>query len=196
VAATSSVEIKGIQIPTSKHPEVIKLKKSNNVHSMHGNKVWNSSLVLIDALNQYDIVNTKVADLGCGWGALSCYLQKQGAKVTGYDSDISVKPYFELMSKLMDVNPKFVHKDIFDEDLPMTFDSYVACDVCFWDKHIEHWITLIEELAYNNKQLLMCDPGRETFWKLLENCQVPHTVQRQFIKKPRETDSYIVIFGS
>ena len=66
MAATSSVEIKGIQIPTSKHPEVIKLKKSNNVHSMHGNKVWNSSLVLIDALNQYDIVNTKVADLGCG----------------------------------------------------------------------------------------------------------------------------------
>tara|TARA_Y100001973_G_C5130924_1_gene297735 strand:+ start:396 stop:983 length:588 start_codon:yes stop_codon:yes gene_type:complete len=194
--AINNIQIKGIDIPTSAHPEIKKLKKKYNVHSLHGNKVWNSTFVLIDLLDQCSFLNENVADLGCGWGVLSSYLQKKGASVTGYDADKTVKPYFDLVSKLMDVNPKFKNIDIFSKDLPMSHDVYIACDVCFWEGQIDNWITLIEEIVYQDKQLIMCDPGRESFWDLLKKCQVPHIIERKFINEPRKTDAYIVMFGS
>ena len=41
----------------------------------------------------------------------------------------------------------------------------------------------------------MSDPGRDPFWKLLEVCDVPHVLERYYVKKPRKTDAYLVIFG-
>jgi len=194
--AINSLDIKGIEIPTSKHPEIKKLKRQYNVHSLHGNKVWNSTFVLLDYLDKYNFYNASIADLGCGWGVLSSYMQKQGSEVTGYDADESVKPYFDLVAKLMETKPRFKNIDIFSNDLPMHHDIYIACDVCFWEGQIDSWITLIEELAYQDKVLIMCDPGRESFWELLKSCQVPYIIERKFIQEPKKTDAYIVMFGN
>ena len=75
------------------------------------------------------------------------------------------------------------------------FYYFIACDVCFWKKHIKQWKKFIKRVVKDGKQLLMCDPGRESFWELLKICDVPHIVERHYISKPRKTDSYIVIFG-
>jgi predicted nicotinamide N-methyase len=72
---------------------------------------------------------------------------------------------------------------------------YIACDVCFWRHQIDQWLELIDKLVANKKQLIMCDPGRQSFWELLDYCQVPHFIERKFIKEPRKTDSYITVFG-
>ena len=195
MATKTNVKIKGIEIPMSSHPEIKKLKKHYNVHSMHGNKVWNSTLVFLDAFDEVNVKGKTFADLGCGWGAMSCYLQKKGGIVTGFDQDETVKPYFDLMCKLMDSNPKFVQQDIFDDTLPMDFDVYIACDVCFWKNQVDCWIELIDKLAFHNKQLIMCDPGRQSFWELVDYCQVPHFLERKYIEEPRKTDAYITVFG-
>jgi hypothetical protein len=41
----------------------------------------------------------------------------------------------------------------------------------------------------------MCDPGRESFWNLLDNCNAPYQIINQKINKPRKVDAYITIFG-
>ena len=154
MAIKTNVKIKGVEIPMSSHPEIKKLKKNYNVHSMHGNKVWNSTLVFLDAFDEVNVKDKTFADLGCGWGALSCYIQKKGGIVTGYDQDDSVKPYFDLMCKLMDAYPSFNNQDIFDDSLPLDFDMYIACDVCFWRHQIDQWLELIDRLVANKKQLI------------------------------------------
>ena len=80
MADTNSLWVKGIEIPTSSHPEIKKLKRKTKVQSLHGNKVWDTSMVMIDMLDELGVINTKVLDLGCGWGALTHYLQKQGSR--------------------------------------------------------------------------------------------------------------------
>ena len=200
MADTNSLWVKGIEIPTSSHPEIKKLKRKTKVQSLHGNKVWDTSMVMIDMLDELGVINTKVLDLGCGWGALTHYLQKQGADVTGMDGDKEVKPYFDLMSKLMDVKPNFIKQDIFKKPLPLDYDTYIASDVCFWYSMTDKWIKVIKYLVNNDKQLLMADPGRDSFWKLLDDISdgkhdIPFEWVRHHIKEPRKTDAYIVIFG-
>jgi predicted RNA methylase len=63
----------GIKIPISTDKEIKKIKKELNGHAMHGNKVWNSTFVLIDVLKSIDIKDNKILDLGCGWGVLTSY---------------------------------------------------------------------------------------------------------------------------
>jgi len=198
VAVTNSIFIDDLEIPTSKHPEIRKLKKKYNDHDNHGYKVWNSSLVLIDALKKLDLQfkeNELIADLGCGWGVLTSYFAKQNANVVGIDSDKKVKPYFDFTTKLNNVYPKFVNDDIFSKDFDFNYDLFIACDVCFHDKYTNSWAKFIRQIIKNKKQLLMSDPGRDPFWKLLEVCDVPHVVERYYVKKPRKTDAYLVIFG-
>ena len=50
MAVTNSIFIDDLEIPKSNHPNIKKLKNACNDHTDHGNKVWNSSLVLIDAI--------------------------------------------------------------------------------------------------------------------------------------------------
>ncbi len=195
---TNSLTIDGINIPRSNHPTIRKLKRKTKVQYLHGNKVWNTSLVLMDMLKDLPNVNTKILDLGCGWGLLSCYLHKKGADVTGMDTDISVKPYFDFMCEYMSVEPKFVLQDIFNEKLSLDYDVYVACDMCFWESHVEKWLDIIDHLLNNNKKLILADPGRESFWNLLELADkygYIFTHDEHSINIGNKTSAYIVIFG-
>lgn len=198
--ATNSLWIKNIEIPTSSHPEIKKLKRKTKVHTLHGNKVWDASMVIMESLDEMDIIENKVLDLGCGWGMLTHYLQSKGAHAVGMDADENVKPYFDLISKLMDVKPEFILQDIFDKPLPLDFDTYIASDVCFWYTQVDCWIDVIKYLVSNDKQLIMVDPGRDSFWKLLDDIadgkhDVPYQYERLYIEKPKKTDAYVVIFG-
>ena len=196
---TSSIFIDDLEIPTSSHPEIKKLKRKYKGHSYNGNRVWNSTLVLIDIIKSINILiqkNSTVLDIGTGWGVLSSYLSKQGADVTGVDIDEKVKPFFNFVTNLNNVNPKFINKDIFSKDFDLNYDYYIACDVCFRKEHSANWVSLINKIVKQNKKLLMCDPGRKEFWNMIAACDVPHVMNRHYINKPREGDSFVVIFGN
>jgi predicted nicotinamide N-methyase len=198
VAVTNSIFIDDLEIPTSKHPEIRKLKKKYSEHTNHGYKVWNSSIVLIDALKDLNLnyrQDDLIADLGCGWGIVTSYLSKHGANVVGIDIDKKVKPYFEFTTKLNDVYPKFISEDIFSKDFNNDYDLFIACDVCFYARHTKNWLKFIRTIVADGKQLLMSDPGRDPFWDLVKTCEVPHVIERHYVTKPRKTDSYLVIFG-
>ena len=67
----------GLKILRSTHPEVRKIKRIQQGHSAHGNKVWRSSFALIDYLETYPIeANSKVLEIGCGWGLCGLYAAK------------------------------------------------------------------------------------------------------------------------
>ncbi|MGB7030455.1 MAG: SAM-dependent methyltransferase, partial [Syntrophobacteria bacterium] len=63
----------GVRLLLSHHPEVRKLKRFNSP-SVHGNKFWKSSWLLMDYLNRRGFPEgANVREVGCGWGLLGIY---------------------------------------------------------------------------------------------------------------------------
>ena len=59
----------GLTMLAPSHPEVRRLQHDAVQPSLHGHKVWPSSWVLMDYLQQRGVPpRTRVLELGCGWG--------------------------------------------------------------------------------------------------------------------------------
>ena len=87
----------GVKMLTSSHPEIRRIKRSDAQPSIHGNKLWKSSFLLIDYLRKNPPEHCKtVMDAGCGWGMGGIYCAKAfGSKVISVDADKDVFPYLK-----------------------------------------------------------------------------------------------------
>ena len=96
-AGKHAVEYLGTQALQSSHPAVRKLRKEGHEPSIHGNKVWRSSFVLMNYMEDYPLPQkARVLDIGCGWGLTGIYMaQRFNAKVVGIDADADVKPFLD-----------------------------------------------------------------------------------------------------
>ena len=190
----------GLKILKSSHPNVRKIKRQQQGHSAHGNKVWRSSFALIDYLETYPIKSqTKVLEIGCGWGLSSLYLSKnQKADVTAIDIDESVKPYFELQNRINQCHINFQLRSF--ESLKMnelsSYEYIIGSDICFWDKMTEPLFNLIDRaLSSGVQRILIADPGRPPFWSLTERCAetFDNEVITRRIYKPWKSEKYILV---
>ena len=88
----------GITVLDTGHPEVRQLKHETAQPSLHGHKVWRSSFLLMDYLEQHGLtMQARVLELGCGWGLVGIYCAKTfHAHVTALDADAAVFPYLHL----------------------------------------------------------------------------------------------------
>ena len=87
----------GLTILSPSHPEVRRLQQAAVQPTLHGHKVWPTSLVLLDYLHQRGLPpQTRVLELGCGWGLVGIACAKTfQAQVTGLDADAAVFPYLQ-----------------------------------------------------------------------------------------------------
>ena len=59
----------GLTILSPSHPEVRRLQQAAVQPTLHGHKVWPTSFVLLDYLQQRGMSpQARVLELGCGWG--------------------------------------------------------------------------------------------------------------------------------
>ena len=88
----------GLTMLSSSHPEVRRLQHAAARPSLHGQKVWPTSFVLLlDYLQQRGVSpQARVLELGCGWGLVGIACAKTfQAQVTGLDADAAVFPYLQ-----------------------------------------------------------------------------------------------------
>ena len=189
----------GLKILKSSHPDVRKIKRQQQGHSAHGNKVWRSSFALIDYLETYPLKQqSKVLEIGCGWGLSSLYLTKyQKADVTAIDIDDSVKPYFELQNSINQCHLKFQQRNFesLKTDELRSYSSIIGSDICFWDEMTEPLFNLIDRsLRSGVQKILIADPGRPPFWELTEKCAeiLDSEVITRRIYKPWKSEKYIL----
>jgi predicted nicotinamide N-methyase len=97
----------GLTILSSSHPEVRRLQQAAVQPTLHGHKVWPTSLVLLDYLHQRGLPpQTRVLELGCGWGLVGIACAKTfQAQVTALDADAAVFPYLQLHAARNGVSP-------------------------------------------------------------------------------------------
>jgi predicted nicotinamide N-methyase len=163
----------------SSHPEVRKIKR-NHSPSVHGNKFWTSSWLLIDYFSRRGLpAGACVMEVGCGWGLASIYCaKKHQAVVTCVDIDEEVFPFLEFHAAQNGVQVQTMRKG-FDalriRDLERV-DVLIGADICFWDPMTDSLRRLIgRALRAGVKMVLISDPGRSPF----------HTLQEYFVDRQK-----------
>lgn len=169
-------------MPTSSHPAIRRVKRRDINPSIHGNKLWKSSCLLIDYLKKNPAEYCEsVIDVGCGWGISGIWCAKTlGAKVTSVDADSNVFPYLNAVAELNGVSTtplvsKFEQLNI--EQLSQ-FDMLIAADICFWDELAKPVSNLVDRaIEAGVKRILIADPERAPFFVMSEHCIKQHCAE-------------------
>ena len=196
---STEFEAYGVKILRSSDPRVRILKRKTCEPVIHGQKVWGSSLLLMDYFQQQGLIveGGRVLEAGCGWGLTGIYAAQNGAEVTAVDADQSVFPYLELHGDVNQVRvnvlkrrfEKLKIKDL--EGHHLVFGG----DVCFWDELVDIWFKLIARAFRSGvNRVVLADPGRTSFHELTERCMARWGVDsvEWSINQPRRITGYIL----
>lgn len=188
----------GLRLLLSGHSEIRRLKRKH-APSVHGNKLWGTSWLLIDHIKKTRLKpGSKILEIGCGWGLTGIFCAKRfGAAVTAVDIDPDIYPYLDLHARINRVEVEFLNKS-FDKikgSLLQNIDMIIGSDICFWDNLIDPLRRLIHRARRASVgRILIADPGRPTFDALVESL-VPKKGVEVFdreIKKPRRMSAKIL----
>lgn len=189
----------GIQLLKASHPAIKKLKITSPA-TIHGNKFWGSSYLLMDYFKKHPLKKTdRVMELGCGWGLASIYMNKKfGCDVTGVDADEAVFPYLDLHADLNKAHVSTLKKrfeKLTKKDLA-NYDVLIAADVCFWDELADiHYKLIRRAVQAGVKKIVYADPERSPFLTLAEKCTdkfYADTIEKE-LTKPVEARGALMI---
>lgn len=173
--ANNSRNLFGLTVLKNNHRDIRRLRKEAGYPSHHGNKVWKSSLVLMDYLKEMNLKKRpRVLEIGCGWGISSIFCAKEfKAKVTGLDIDDSVFPFYEHHAEIngVKVNTKKCSYQKASSNFLANFDLVIGSDICFWDDLEKPLFNLVRRAVNVGARVVITDPGRAPFNQMAETCQ-------------------------
>ena len=171
----TSRDIFGITVLKNNHPDIRRIKSDVGIATIHGNKFWNSTSLMIDYLNAAPPKKRwRILEIGCGWGISGIYCAKHyQAKVTALDADDSVFAYLQHHAQLNGVTIQ-TRKSRYEKVTVgrlSQFDMVIGSDICFWDEMTKPLFNLINR-AYQAgvKRVVMTDPGRSPFRTMAQRC--------------------------
>ena len=174
--AKTEVRFHGVKMLTASHPDIRRVKRGDAQPSIHGNKLWRSSFLLIDYLKKNPPRRARrVMDAGCGWGMSGIYCAKAfGSKVISVDADADVFPYLEANARANKVKVKTLARrfeKIRTRDLER-IDLLVAADICFWDELIKPVYNLVSRAVKAGVgTVVIADPERSPFFEIAHRCE-------------------------
>ena len=164
----------GIYLLTSQHRLIRRLKRAYEP-SIHGNKAWKASFLMMDyLLHNPPRRGVRMMELGCGWGpgAVFC-AHRFRAKATGVDLDTNVFPYLEVIAALNDVKVAAMEgnfNNLSTECLGRA-KLVIGSDICFWDSMVKPLLDVVRRALEGGVQrFVISDPGRPTFYELADLC--------------------------
>lgn len=166
----------GLTVRKNAHPHMRKLRREAGEPSLHGNKFWKSSCLMMDYLKRNPLKKgARVLDIGCGWGLGGIFCAKHfGAKVTSLDADSSVFPFVHYHADLNEVSVdtwRCRYEKVSKVDLA-GFDAVIGTDICFWDKLENPLYNLTRRALQSGVQrVVLADPGRPPFRSLAERAE-------------------------
>jgi predicted nicotinamide N-methyase len=170
---------RGVIMPTASHPAIRRVKRRGVHPSIHGNKLWKSSCLLMDYLNKNRPEHAaRVIDVGCGWGVSGIWCAKTlGSEVTSVDADPDVFPFLEATAELNGVSltRKVSRFEKLTTRQLAEFDMLIAADICFWDELVNPVYNMVNRAVKAGvKHILIADPERSPFFEMAERCVTRH----------------------
>ncbi len=189
----------GVQRMTKYHPAIKALKKEYPT-SIHGDKFWPSSYLLMDYLNDHPPKKgTRILEIGCGWGLTAIYCAKKfKCHVTGVDADKDVFAYLDAHAELNQVKINKLHRrfEKLDKSTLANFDLIIGGDICFWDELNDTLFKLFKRAHKAGVQkAVIADPQRQPFIDLCDRLDdhFTHEVWDWELPEPTEADGDILI---
>ena len=168
-------DVFGITVLKNSHPDIRRIRRDAGEATIHGNKFWKSTSLMIDYLSMAPPEkNWKILEVGCGWGISGIYCAKNfGSKVTALDADESVFTYLQYHAQLNGVSITTL-KSRYEKvtvEMLSEFDMIIGSDICFWDEMAKPLFNLIKRAHKAQvKRVVMTDPGRPPFRTMAEQC--------------------------
>ena len=165
----------GLTILPPSHPEVRRVQRDAARPTLHGHKVWPTSVVLMDSLHQRCVPpRARVLELGCGWGLVGIAgANTFQAQVTGLDADAAVFPSLQLHAQRNGVHiatRQGTFADLTLQELA-AFELIGGADICLWDELVDPLYQLVRHgVAVGVAEILVADPGRPPFDALCARC--------------------------
>ena len=190
----------GVKFLQSQHKDIRRLKRSSSEPSIHGNKFWGSSYLIMDYLQKNPIQPaSRVMELGCGWGLASIYCAKKfQAQVTAVDADDAVFPYLQLHAEHNKVQIQTL-KSYFEKITVKQLSQYdvlIGADICFWDELADVVFNLVKRaIKAGVKKIIISDPERPPFFTLSERCidKFHAELEPWSVNKPRRASGCLLI---
>ena len=178
----TETRFRGVIMPTASHPVIRRVRRQGATPSIHGNKLWKSSRLLMDYLNTHRPQHCKrVLDVGCGWGATGIWCAKTlGADVTAVDADPDVFPFLQATAELnkVEITPLVSRFEKLTTRQLSNFDMLVAADICFWDELVNPVFNMVNRAVKAGvKHILIADPERPTFHDMAQRCVDRHCAE-------------------
>ncbi len=121
---------------------------------------------ILDQINNKNIKNLKVLDVGCGGGIICEPLARLGAKVTGIDFAPNNIKAAKIHSKKNKLKINYIYKDIERSKLDEKFDLILMFEVL---EHLDNWKITIKNIKKNlnkNGTIIISTINRNLFSKL------------------------------
>jgi len=129
--------------------------------SMFG-QLWPASRVLANAVNQIEISDQRIVELGCGLGLPSLVLQHRGANITASDHHPLSESFLDYNAALNEL-PAIPYLDLpwanRENSLPR-FDLIIGSDILYEPNHVQLLGGLIERIANPTAKVMVSCPGR------------------------------------
>jgi len=195
-----AIHSRSITVLKPSHALVRKIKRDHPEPAIHGNKVWNSSWLLMDQLKKNPPpTGATLVDLGCGWGPLGIYAAKKlGQRVIAMDADKGVFPYLELHAEINDVTiePLQCRFEKLGKAQLAGVHTMAGADICFWDELTPVLFKMIRRsLKAGVKRIIIADPGRDPFYQLAEMCEKKFDARviERTTRKPKKAEADLLI---
>ena len=173
---------RGVRMPTGSHPAIRRVKRQGVQPSIHGNKLWKSSCLLIDYLKTNPPEHCKsIIDVGCGWGISGIWCARTfSSRVTSVDADPDVFPFLQATADLNGVATEHLvsrFENLSTKQLAQ-YDMLIAADICFWDELVKPVTNMVNRAVKAGvKQILIADPERSPFFEVAERCADKHCAE-------------------
>ncbi len=193
-------EAYGVKILNSQHKDVRRIKQEQEAPSIHGNKFWGSSYLLMDYLAENPpATGCNVLELGCGWGLAGIHCAKHyQAQVTAVDADDAVFPYLHLHSQhnKVTINTQQQYFEKITAKQLSQYDLIIAADVCFWDELADTVFNLISRACKAGVgKIVIADPERPPFFSMAERCMDKFygELEHRAVDNPRRATGCLLI---
>ena len=104
---------------------------------------------ILDQINNRNIRNLKILDIGCGGGIICEPLARLGAKVTGIDFAPNNIKAAKIYAKKNKLKINYIYKDIEKSKLDEKFDVIIMFEVL---EHLDNWKKNIKNIKKNLNQ--------------------------------------------
>jgi len=190
----------GISILTAQHKSIRRLKRGGQPPSIHGNKSWGSSYLLMDFLtHNQPPQGARVMELGCGFGLAGIHCAKAyDANVLAIDADPAVFPYLELHAQHngVDIETRQQYFEAITVDQLTTIDLLIAADICFWDELADTVAALVNRACQAGvSRIVIADPERPPFFDMAEGAMQNHCAElfQWQVDQPRRASGCILL---